>query len=198
MSGGYVPTGREEVREGRRHLQVVCGCGREAWKLPGDMRKLTRCASCAAKKRGLIPGFNMRGALALAARHAEAFDPFDAILRHVRRNAIIRKLEVTVSAVEIQALWTGFCALSGIPLSLPQDGKHRYKGNCSASLDRKDSALGYISGNVQWVHKRINLMKGPMSDTEFIDWCKLVAAHNGGCDPAAAVIQSAAPLEDRP
>ncbi len=48
----------------------------------------------------------------------------------------------------------------------------------TASLDRIDSSKGYIKGNVQWVHKRINIMKGTLSDIEFINWCKKIANNN--------------------
>lgn len=38
----------------------------------------------------------------------------------------------------------------------------------TASLDRKDSSLGYIKKNVQWVHKDINYMKGPSNEIDFL------------------------------
>ena len=44
----------------------------------------------------------------------------------------------------------------------------------TASLDRIDSNLDYIEGNVQWVHKRVNAMKSDMSTKEFLEWCTLV------------------------
>jgi hypothetical protein len=45
-------------------------------------------------------------------------------------------------------------------------------------LDRVDSSKGYIEGNVQWVHKTINLMKQSFNQKEFIHFCKLVANNN--------------------
>ena len=56
------------------------------------------------------------------------------------------------------------CALSGIKL----DRKNM-------SLDRIDSSIGYVKGNLQWVHKIINRMKTDLSQDEFINLCKLVA-----------------------
>ena len=47
----------------------------------------------------------------------------------------------------------------------------------TASLDRIDSSKGYIQGNIQWVHKRINQMKWDSEENDFINWCKLVANH---------------------
>jgi archaellum component FlaC len=43
------------------------------------------------------------------------------------------------------------------------------------SLDRIDSKLGYIEGNVQWLHKDVNYMKQEYSQEYYIDICKKVA-----------------------
>lgn len=64
------------------------------------------------------------------------------------------------------------CALSGILLNL----KTIY--DVTASLDRIDSTKGYVEGNVQWVHKEINMMKNNMTDEDFIKFCTCVAAKN--------------------
>lgn len=65
------------------------------------------------------------------------------------------------------------CALSGLPLILElQVGPHN-----TASLDRIDSTKAYEEGNVQWVHKDINRMKGNFSDEQFIQLCKAVTDH---------------------
>jgi hypothetical protein len=64
----------------------------------------------------------------------------------------------------------GVCALSGVPLV--------FRGEFSAitaSLDRIDSSVGYVAGNVQWVHKAINMMKGTLSSEAFVSWCSAVA-----------------------
>ncbi|NBW29230.1 hypothetical protein EBR37_02510, partial [bacterium] len=37
---------------------------------------------------------------------------------------------------------------------------------------------GYIEGNVQWVHKRVNIMKGNMLEQEFLDFCEAVVNKN--------------------
>jgi len=60
------------------------------------------------------------------------------------------------------------CALSGISLDA-------MKLNNNASLDRIDSSLGYIEGNVQWVTSEINMMKQAYSQERFIEVCKAVA-----------------------
>lgn len=45
----------------------------------------------------------------------------------------------------------------------------------TASVDRVDNLLGYVEGNVQWVHKEINMMKGQLSDKRFRQLCGAVA-----------------------
>jgi hypothetical protein len=45
----------------------------------------------------------------------------------------------------------------------------------NASLDRIDSSLGYVQGNVQWVTSKVNMMKQSYSQEEFIEVCKAVA-----------------------
>ena len=50
----------------------------------------------------------------------------------------------------------------------------------TASLDRIDSSKGYVIGNVQWVHKDINIMKNKFDNQYFIDMCKKIAS--GACE----------------
>ena len=47
------------------------------------------------------------------------------------------------------------------------------------SIDRIDSNIGYEVGNIQLVDKRINMMKGSLSNKDFIDLCCKVAEHHG-------------------
>lgn len=67
------------------------------------------------------------------------------------------------------------CALSGIELKFPIKNKDK---SYNISLDRIDSGLGYIEGNIQWVHKDINIMKNKFDNQYFIDFCKLIAKNN--------------------
>ena len=60
------------------------------------------------------------------------------------------------------------CALTGSELEI----------NVTASVDRIDSKKGYTKDNVQWVHKKVNLMKGTMSQKDFIETCKSVVETN--------------------
>lgn len=69
----------------------------------------------------------------------------------------------------------GRCALSGLPIFFAVSKRHDTQ---TASLDRIDSRLGYVPGNVQWVHKHINIMKRDHDQAYFIALCERVAARN--------------------
>ena len=84
--------------------------------------------------------------------------------------------------VTIEYLWEVYlnqnkkCPYTGKHLILtPKTGDNRTPIN--ASLDRIDSNLGYIVGNVQWVLKEINVMKHTTSHDEFIKLCNLIVEH---------------------
>ena len=64
------------------------------------------------------------------------------------------------------------CSYTGIDLSY--NSNLNVKDNL-LSLDRIDSNQGYIEGNIQLVHKDINMMKGSLSHDKFIELCILVA-----------------------
>ena len=60
------------------------------------------------------------------------------------------------------------CALSGESLDAME-----VSNNCS--LDRINSNLGYVEGNLQWVTSMVNMCKQAYPQKEFINMCKAVA-----------------------
>jgi len=73
----------------------------------------------------------------------------------------------------------GRCAITGLELDFARrvrathdEPGRRHRG--SASLDRIDSTKGYLPGNVQWIHKHVNLMKWDLDEHELREWCRLV------------------------
>ena len=77
-----------------------------------------------------------------------------------------RTLEFTITIPYVEKLYekqSKKCRFTGVPLEFDE--------NQTASLDRIDSNKGYIVGNVQWVHKTVNIMKQDLTDKEFIEWC---------------------------
>jgi len=93
----------------------------------------------------------------------------------LKRNAESRNIDFNIT---IEYLWNLYitqnkkCSLSGL---LIQFGAKRT--TTTVSVDRIDSSKGYVEGNVQWVHKKINIMKNVYSQEEFIILCKQVVNH---------------------
>jgi len=88
-----------------------------------------------------------------------------------------RILEFSITkefAWELYLSQNGKCILSGVDIKFMHDNGTKVRNYRTVSLDRIDSSLGYIEGNVQWVHKDLNLMKGRLHENVFKDWCKLV------------------------
>lgn len=85
-------------------------------------------------------------------------------------------------AISIEYAWQIFlkqdrrCALTGIPIVFAK-GRKIEEILPLASLDRKDSSIGYIEGNVQWVYQPINYMKRNLDEHHFIHLCDLVVTH---------------------
>ena len=66
------------------------------------------------------------------------------------------------------------CALSGVPIGF---GTLAKGAHTSASLDRLDHLEGYVEGNVQWVHKQVNVLRNTLPVVEFIEWCRRISKH---------------------
>jgi hypothetical protein len=71
------------------------------------------------------------------------------------------------------------CALSGIVITLPKRWDDK---SYTASLDRIDSKKGYVIGNVQWLHKHINVMKNIFEQDMFIFLCNQISNNHKICD----------------
>lgn len=99
-----------------------------------------------------------------------------AFWRRIASRSIRRNFEFSITPQYLEDVFisqNSKCALSGIKLILPT--KAAEMKTCNASVDRIDSNLGYIRGNIQFVHKDINLMKNVLSMDVFINYCKAVA-----------------------
>ena len=98
---------------------------------------------------------------------------------HIKGKANCKKRPNIEVTIDVKFLWELFleqnskCALTGILLTI--------NINCAlntASVDRIDNTLGYIPGNIRWVHKDINMMQRVYSDEYFFKLCKQVVTYN--------------------
>lgn len=161
--GRLVVTGKTEPdAHGHRRYTLQCDCGRVS---SATKRHLTSGArnSCGCSKR---TGDSLIGA-GLSLRY----------WRSILNNAKCRGIDVSVTPERLITLFNdqkGLCCLTGLPISLPRGRGWSREG--TASVDRKDSSLGYVEGNVQWVHKEVNRLKWSMTPERLLESCREVAA----------------------
>ena len=154
----------------RRFLRCLCDCGNERIVRSDSLFKTFSCG-CKSKDRtcmagNLNPAFKGTGEIC------------SSTVAEMKRNAKRRNLDFALS---IEYLWNLFlkqdrkCALTGELLTF---GRLHRSWETTASLDRIDSNIGYIEGNVQWVLKEVNFAKGSLQNSRFIEICKMVALNN--------------------
>ena len=101
-------------------------------------------------------------------RPGDDFTPFRTYLRRCKR----RKHECDLTLEYLKELWelqNHLCAITRLPIELGSEyGKNDSRN--TASLDRIDSSLGYVKGNVQWTSTVINLAKQTMTQDQILEW----------------------------
>lgn len=157
---------------GALYWKCKCKCGKIKYYTRQTIMKgtLRSCGCFKATCRG-IHHKNWRGCGKVSS----------ALFSKIRTLAKRRHLNFDLT---IDYLWqlfeqqNGKCPLSGGGLTLPMTAYEIGHGKGSASLDRIDSSLGYIRGNVQWLLKDINMMKQQFPQSHFIEMCHLVSKTN--------------------
>ena len=174
----HVPTPDHIAKGGARYWLAKCDCGGERILSPGDIYKPSKKAkdySCGCWNKEKM---SVKGARNYSYTGYEQMT--GTFLSYLKDQAKRRSKEFNLTAKQLWDLWElqkGKCALSGVDLTITlNSGFNQTK--VTSSLDRIDSSIGYISGNVQWVHKKINIMKNSLSDDVFIDFCSKVYLHN--------------------
>lgn len=158
----YGSTQRQSASES--YWKCQCHCGNIFITPMSNFTK--KCIkSCGCKSHLFGPlSFNWKGYGNISA----------ACFNKIRDGAKIRNLSFEVT---IKQIWDLFlkqdkkCALSGLDLCFASSVKS-YDG--TASLDRIDSSKGYVEGNLQWVNKKINIMKQDYDEKEFLKLCKII------------------------
>lgn len=150
-----------------RRWKCICSCGNECTvnSLALSTSKNITCLQCKSKRKrytGLIANY---------------------LYSRWKHRAGKRHLDFTISKEYLENIFysqNGKCAISGVDIYFAKTSKKCSTSESTASLDRIDSSKGYIEGNVQWVHKIVNIMKSSHSDEEFINWCNIITSYNKG------------------
>ena len=133
------------------------------WIQPNELKNENMCfmcLKCAQKERGIKERINNGGTKYLSINRYHKLE----------RSAFKRNYDFSVTLEYLSDLYlkqNKKCAITGDFLEKLED----------ASLDRIDSTLGYIEGNVQWVTVQANLSKHLMTMNELYEFCKKVLNH---------------------
>lgn len=148
--------------------KCACKCGRFCFYKPFNLEtgQLKSCG-CSHTLRGKDNS-----------RH-KGYEEIPAAFFSVAKNGAKRRK--IVFKISMEDLWRQYlnqnkkCALSGIDLKFPKSS-HGPRENIS--LDRIDSKKGYTKDNIQFIHKKINVMKMDSKEEDFIKMCKTIAEYN--------------------
>lgn len=174
-----IKSGKEVIKGSNSrslYWKCKCTCGKVEWKHSKLLQqgKCLACKSCSKKSYLDDHGFVNIDAVLLH-KYNQTYHGIST-----RRNRGKRApLTFNISVKELADLYekqNHKCALSG--LSIEPDTSKTLNQQMM-SIDRKDSYKGYTLDNIQLVDKRINMMKGSLSDEEFIDLCVKVALYRG-------------------
>lgn len=100
----------------------------------------------------------------------------DSIIFYWKRNAKIRNIDWDLTSDQILEKLRNqnyICVMSGVPIHFGPQGVHNVKST-TISIDRIDNDLDYTIDNIQFVHKKINVMRGLLTVKQFIAWCNLI------------------------
>lgn len=144
------------------HWNCRCSCGEYRTVAASSLSSgsVTSCGHLQHRTRQSSP--HWKG-------HGEITGQYWAQLKHGAKS---RNLQFQIYIEEVWQLFElqqGRCALTGLTISCTPE--------MTASVDRIDPGKGYISGNIQWVHKDVNRMKQNFTEDRLFQLCELLVEH---------------------
>lgn len=109
-------------------------------------------------------------------RISRYYAPEDRMFNQMIRRTTKRNFPNNLDIPYLKELWAeqnGRCALSNIPMQLGSNGNI----TTQASIDRIDSSIGYIKGNVQFVVCALNYAKSIGSNANALNLIDLICEH---------------------
>lgn len=158
----------ERRQSNRQEWVLACDCGNEyrvtTAQLRGPISKRTRSCGCYNKVTGEENPL-WRGCHELSLTY----------FNRTRHGAVSRGYNFDVTIDEVWQLYLDQdkkCALTGWDINFSPASKINQQ---TASLDRIDSSQGYELGNIQWLHKDVNMIKNKYDNNYFIRLCCAVS-----------------------
>lgn len=153
----------------------VCECGQKTVLIDYQIHKRRNimCGDCMYKRNGEAKKKYVAGEI--SSQH----------WKHIISGANSRNLEFSITPEYAYNLFIAQdtkCVYSDMPITLVGLGKtkHNPRTGRTASLDRIDNNLGYVVGNIQWVHKTVNSIKSNLPEEQFLKLCVLVGKFHSG------------------
>lgn len=150
----------------RGNCLCACKCGETTVRYAGSLFRDERPKMCMSCRNQMISDVNWRGFWDISGTY------LNSIIKGAKRRGISYE-------VDAKNLWDQFlrqdkkCAITGVELTF---GRNKHS-ETTASLDRINSQMGYVVGNIQWIHKDLNKMKMDMDQNKFIEWCHKVSSY---------------------
>ena len=168
----------------RPQIEVLCGnpnCNKLFMKDGSEVRRNKKRGSnnyCSLSCSSIVNHNQLHSGRAEYLKGVTKSDKYTGLREHFRR-AKYRNQEFNITLDDLLEQWdkqNGLCPYSGVKLIHPI----RIKDESlifMASLDRIDSNLGYIKGNIQFISAATNLAKNNMTHEQRVEFCKLIASN---------------------
>ena len=172
----------------RKQELVICSnpeCNKEFYKDSSEVtrnKKINRKNHCSLKCSGHnshkhLKSYNDENKKYLEPYFGSKRDIYTGLREHFRR-VKKRKHDYDITLDDLLKLWVkqnGTCVYSGVKLVHPNDGGNNLN---TASLDRIDSNLGYVKGNLQFISIICNQAKNNLSHEEMLEFIKTICDFN--------------------
>jgi len=174
--------------EKRKKELTICSnpnCSKEFLKDKSEInrnKKIGRKNYCSRSCSGYMNNEHLRKFSKENGKHLIQYsnngrDKYTGLREHFRRIKK-RNHEYNITLDDLLELWieqNGTCIYSGVKLLHPNEGGNNLN---TASLDRIDSNLGYIKGNLQFISIICNQAKNNLTHQEMLEFIKIIYNHH--------------------
>jgi hypothetical protein len=176
----------KKIMSNRKQELVICSnpeCKKEFYKDSSEItrnNKIGRKNHCSLKCSGYSNHKHLKSYSNENKKYLEPGnlrDKYTGLREHYRR-VKKRKHDYNITLDDLLDLWNeqnGICIYSGVKLVHPNNGGNNLN---TASLDRIDSNLGYVKGNLQFISIICNQAKNNLSHKEMLEFIKKICDFN--------------------
>lgn len=168
VSGRLIVIAKAKTRGKRAYWLCQCECGKQCEVMGKLLRnKMTQSCGCIQKERARTMGVKL----------APGEASFNQVYAGYKREAELRNLAFEMSKERFREISKKDCFYCGAPPSNVHGYFRKYSTGSYVynGVDRKDSFVGYVEGNIVPCCAVHNFMKKRMSAEDFIFYCKAVA-----------------------